>query len=65
MGQRPCWAEISLNQLKENLNVIRRHVGDRKVLCVVKADAYGHGAVPVGRALEEAGAHALGVACVA
>ncbi|HXE74830.1 MAG TPA: alanine racemase [Candidatus Xenobia bacterium] len=65
MGQRPCWAEISLNQLKENLNIIRRHVGDRKVLCVVKADAYGHGAVPVARALEEAGADALGVACVA
>ena len=65
MGQRPCWAEISLDQLKENLNIIRRHVGDRKVLCVVKADAYGHGAVPVARALEEAGADALGVACVA
>ena len=66
MGQRPCWAEISLGQLKENLTLIRRHVGpERKVLAVVKADAYGHGAVPVARALEEARVDALGVACVA
>jgi alanine racemase len=66
MAPRPCWAEISLAQLKENLAVIRRHVGpERKVLAVVKADAYGHGAVPVSRALEEARVDALGVACVA
>jgi len=66
MAQRPCWAEISLNQLKENFNLVRRHVGaERKVLSVVKADAYGHGAVPCARALEEAGTDALGVASVA
>jgi alanine racemase len=66
MAPRPCWAEISLSQLKENLAVIRKHVGpERKVLAVVKADAYGHGAVPVSRALEEARVDALGVACVA
>jgi len=65
MAQRPCWAEISLAQLKENLAVIRRHVGpERKILAVVKADAYGHGAVPVARALEDARVDALGVACV-
>lgn len=65
MGQRPCWAEISLGQLKENLAIIRRHVApQRKILAVVKADAYGHGAVPVARALEQAGVEALGVACV-
>ena len=66
MAPRPCWAEISLSQLKENLAIIRRHIGpERKVLAVVKADAYGHGAVPVARALEEARVDALGVACVA
>ena len=65
MAQRPCWAEISLPQIQENLCLIRRHVGPaRKVLAVVKADAYGHGAVPVARALEAAGVDALGVACV-
>lgn len=65
MAERPCWAEISLPQLKENLALIRRHVGpERKILAVVKADAYGHGAVRVAGALEQAGLEALGVASV-
>ncbi|MFB3153402.1 MAG: alanine racemase, partial [Candidatus Acidiferrales bacterium] len=65
MAQPPCWAEISLPRLKENFNIVRRHVGpERKILAVVKADAYGHGAVPVARALEEAGTDALGVTCL-
>jgi len=66
MTSGPCWAEISLSQLKENLGIVRRHVAlERKILAVVKADAYGHGAVPCARALEEAGTDALGVASVA
>jgi alanine racemase len=70
MAHRPCWAEISLPQLKENLEIVRRHVNadkgtDKKVLAVVKADAYGHGAVPVAHALEQGGVDALGVCCVA
>ena len=71
MSLNPCWAEISLGQLKENFALLRRHLGaDHKVMAVVKADAYGHGAVPVARALEQArrggqaGADALGVAAV-
>ena len=65
MAQPPCWAEISLPRLKENFNIVRRHVGpERKILAVVKADAYGHGAVPVARTLEKAGTDALGVACL-
>jgi alanine racemase len=65
MNEGPCWAEISLPQLKDNLNIIRRHVGPaRKLLAVVKADAYGHGAVRVARALEEAGVDFMGVAAV-
>lgn len=66
MAERPCWAEISLPQLRENLAIVRRHVGpQRKILAVVKADAYGHGAVPVARTLEQEGVDALGVAAVA
>ncbi|MGH9804727.1 MAG: alanine racemase [Candidatus Acidiferrales bacterium] len=65
MTPGPCWAEINLKQLKENFQLVQRHVGpERKVLAVVKADAYGHGAVPVARALEEAGVDYLGVAAV-
>jgi len=65
MTPGPCWAEINLKQLKENFRLVQRHVGpERQVLAVVKADAYGHGAVPVARALEEAGVDYLGVAAV-
>ncbi len=56
------WAEIDLGALAHNFGVIRRQVGpDAKLLGVVKADAYGHGAVPVARKLEELGAAYLAV----
>ena len=48
------WAEIDLSALSYNYNRIREHIGDKvKFLGVVKADAYGHGAVPVAKALED------------
>ena len=56
------WAEINLGQLKENLLELVARVGPAvKVLVVVKADAYGHGAVPVARTVLENGATMLGV----
>jgi alanine racemase len=58
-------AEISLPALRHNLQVVTRLVGPATVLAVVKANAYGHGAVPVSRAFLAAGAHRLGVATVA
>ncbi len=62
---RPTWAEIDLDSLIHNFNVVKGLVGSGvEVLSVVKADAYGHGAVEVGRALEEAGTDMLGVATV-
>jgi alanine racemase len=61
---RPVWAEISLAALAHNLRAIRRRVGrQRKILAIVKANAYGHGAVGVARALERAGADCFGVTC--
>jgi len=61
--RRPTWAEIDLNALSENLRVIRAHVGrEQKVLAAVKADAYGHGAVPCARRLEAEGVDWFGVA---
>ncbi|HEX9859578.1 MAG TPA: alanine racemase [Nitrospirota bacterium] len=61
---RPTRAYIDLKALDHNLAVVRRIAGGRKVLGVVKADAYGHGAVEVSRRLEWAGADMLGVALV-
>jgi len=56
------WAEIDLDNLAHNFGVIRRQVGpDAKLLGVVKADAYGHGAVRVAKKLEELGAAYLAV----
>jgi alanine racemase len=61
---RPVWAEISLKDILHNLRVIRNRVGPkRKVLAVVKANAYGLGAVAISKALEKAGTEWLGVTC--
>lgn len=59
---RRTWAEINLDNLTHNLNVIRSQVGDKaKLLGVVKADAYGHGAVRVAKHLEKIGASYLAI----
>jgi alanine racemase len=61
---RPVWAEISIADILHNLRVIRRHVGaQRKILAVVKANAYGLGSVPISKALARAGTEWLGVTC--
>ena len=60
---RPARALIDLDALRHNLACAREHVSGARVLAVVKANAYGHGAVPVARTLLAAGADALGVAC--
>lgn len=58
------WAEISLGNLEHNYRALRACAPDSKFLGVVKANAYGHGAVPVARKLEELGADYLAVACL-
>ena len=58
------WAEISLGQVRRNYQAIRDAVGSAVTLApVVKANAYGHGAVPVAQTLEQAGAAWLAVSC--
>jgi len=54
-SSRPTVARVDLGAVTANFRAIRERTG-RRVLAVVKADAYGHGAVPVSRALEGAGA---------
>ena len=59
---RPTWAEVSLTALRQNFRTVQKHVGANVTVCaVVKADAYGHGAVECSRALEVEGAKWLGV----
>jgi len=57
--------EISLPALRHNLRQVARRVGTVPIIAVVKANAYGHGVVPVTRTLLAAGARQLGVATVA
>lgn len=63
-----CWAEINLKNLEYNFTKIRQHVKeglqDAKVLAVIKADAYGHGAIQAATVLQAAGADYFAVATV-
>lgn len=58
-----CWAQVDLRALRRNYRRLRSLLApEQKYLAVVKANAYGHGAVPVALALEEEGADWFGVA---
>ncbi len=59
---RPTRAEILLDAIGHNLKVVRAAARGRKVLAVVKADAYGHGVVPVAQRLQAEGVDGFGVA---
>jgi len=61
---RPVRAEIDLEAVRANVRALRANCSPAALLAVVKADGYGHGAVPVARAALDAGAAALGVALV-
>ncbi|HEY6802686.1 MAG TPA: alanine racemase [Pyrinomonadaceae bacterium] len=62
-SQRPTWAEIDLNHLAANFNQVKQRVGSvARVLAIVKANAYGHGAVQCARRLVKEGAEWFGVA---
>lgn len=58
------WAEISLSNLEHNYRALRGCAPDSKFLGTVKANGYGHGAVPIARRLVELGADYLAVACL-
>lgn len=59
-----AWAEVSLGAIAANVEALRSIAAPAQVCAVVKADGYGHGAVPVARAAVEAGAQWLAVAQV-
>lgn len=63
--QKRTWAEISLPDIRHNYESIRAQLpAGCRFLGVVKADAYGHGALPVSRLLQDAGADYLAVSCL-
>ena len=62
---RPVRAEIDLEAVAANVSALRAAVGDALFCAVVKANGYGHGAVPVAQAAIAGGADMLGVALVA
>jgi len=62
VATRPTWAEVSLAALRHNFRTVQRRIGTGVDICaIVKADAYGHGAVECARALEQEGAGWFGV----
>ena len=63
--QKRTWAEISLPNIRHNYEAIRAALpAGCRFLGVVKADAYGHGALAVAKLLQEAGAEYLAVSCL-
>ena len=52
---RPAWVEVNLTNLEYNIKNIQAKAGDRPLIGVIKADAYGHGAEEVARVLVDNG----------
>ncbi|UFH65518.1 alanine racemase [Clostridium cadaveris] len=61
---RPTWAEIDLDNLEHNMKEIAKLCKGKEIIAVLKADAYGHGALDVARTLINGGATKLGVAVI-
>ncbi|MBC2722177.1 alanine racemase [Desulfosporosinus sp.] len=61
MGRRSVWAEVNLQTLRENYSKLQTHT-QSEIMPIVKADAYGHGAIPVVKTLIACGAQRFGVA---
>lgn len=61
-----AWAEIDLNAIRHNINVIRKQIGNgTKILVVIKADAYGHGLYEISRTVLDSSVEWLGVTSIA
>jgi len=63
-AQRWAWAEIDLGALRHNVATLAAHIGPQQLWAVVKADAYGHGAIESARVALQSGAQGLCVALV-
>lgn len=64
-SKRPVWVEVNLKHIAHNLQQVKKQVpDDTQIMAVVKADAYGHGAIPVARVALNSGVQRLAVAVV-
>ncbi|HHW02805.1 MAG TPA: alanine racemase [Thermoanaerobacterales bacterium] len=61
MSNLTSWVDVDLDALSNNVKIIKDFIGKTKMLAVVKADAYGHGIVPVAFTAIESGADYIGV----
>jgi len=64
VGWRPAWAEVDLGAVRDNTATLAGLAAPARLCAVVKAEAYGHGAVAVARAALDGGASSLAVAMV-
>jgi len=61
MSHYTSWININLDAISENIKAIKEYIGKSKLMAVVKADAYGHGMIPVALCAQECGADYLAV----
>lgn len=59
---RPVWAEVNLDNIINNIREIKKNINGEEIIAVVKANAYGHGAIDIAPILLENGADRLAVA---
>ena len=65
IGYRPTWAEVNLKSLVYNLNQVKKALpAHTRIMATIKADAYGHGLIPVARKLAGCGVDYFGVASI-
>lgn len=64
MNNRDAWVEINIENIKYNIQQIQEKAGDSKLVGVIKADAYGHGAVNYAKVLAEQGVDTFAVATI-
>lgn len=60
----PTWIEVDLVQFRKNLEIIRGHIGKSRLCLPVKANAYGHGLIGIGKMAADWGVDCLGVSCL-
>ena len=61
---RPVWAEVDLNSIENNMKEIKKNLNNKEIIAVIKADAYGHGAIDIAPVLLKNGADKLAVAVI-